>query len=389
MEHTSLIINIGSASKKYALYEEAREVARYHFEHENDHAIVTERYEGVETQTAIEAQEYHESTIYVMQRLAAHSPRHSISTIGIRVVAPGAYFYAPQRITYAYKERMRAVAEVAPLHIVPTLEELLKLDSTFPHTPVIGVSDSAFHRTIPTRARFYAIPHTTAEKFDIERFGYHGISMQSIVRSLHTLSEPIPRRTIVCHLGSGSSITALQDGISIDTSMGFTPLEGVPMATRVGTIDPGALLYLMKKLNLSLTDLDTYLNTECGLGGLSGISADIRTLIAYAESGDQNADNALATFAYHVQMYIGAYAAILGGIDLLVFTATIGERSSSMRARILHGLEHMGLVLDQKKNDITRETLSFIHTQDSPAHIAVVPTNEMKEIALTIHALPS
>ncbi len=388
METTSLVINIGSASKKYALYEEEKELATYHFEKEDGSFIVTETFNNAKEKLSLTENEYTQSTVFLLNRLKTKNNAFSIEQIGIRVVAPGTYFHATQPVTQEYITKLEEALLKAPLHIAPTLEEIKLLPSLFPDKPIVAVSDSAFHTTITESAQFYALPIETIQKYDIYRFGYHGISMQSIVRTLKKAINPLPRNIIICHLGSGSSITAVKDGKSYDTSMGFTPLEGLPMGTRVGNIDPGVITHLAKQLNLSPNDLDTYLNTQCGLHGLSGKTADVRELIALEQQGDKNAKRTLDYFSYHVKKYIGAYTAILNGVDLIVFTAGIGERSSIMRARILNDLEELGIIVNKEKNEAaSSENVSFIEDVTSKVKIAVIKTNEMKEIMYSIQGI--
>jgi len=385
METTSLVINIGSASKKYALYRGKEELATYHFEKEDGSFIVTETCTSMKKNTSLTMDEYTQSTAFLIKHLETKDDTIVIEQIGIRVVAPGTYFHTTQPVTQEYITKLEEALLKAPLHIAPTLEEIKLLPLLFPNKPIIAVSDSAFHTTMVKSAQFYALPIETIQKYDIHRFGYHGISMQSIVRTLKEITNPLPQNIIICHLGSGSSITAVKDGESFDTSMGFTPLEGLPMGTRVGNIDPGAITHLAKQINLSPDDLDTYLNTQCGLHGLSGKTADVRELLALEQHGDKNAELALNYFNYHVKKYIGAYTAALNGVDLVVFTAGIGERSPIMRARILNNLEGLGIIVNQEKNETaSSEDVSFIEDTTSKVKIAVIKTNEMKEIMMSI-----
>jgi len=388
MDTTSLIINIGSASKKYALYKGSEELATYHFEKEDDSFIVTEIFRGVKEKISLTENEYAQSTALLLRRLEIKENTCFIEQIGIRVVAPGTYFHTTQPITQEFIKNLEEASPKAPLHIVPTLDEIKLLPVLFPDKPIIAVSDSAFHATMTESAQFYALPIETIQKYDIYRFGYHGISMQSIMSTLGESLNPLPQNIVICHLGSGASITAIKDGKSYDTSMGFTPLEGLPMGTRVGDIDPGAITYIAKQLTLSPDDLNTYLNTQCGLRGLSGKTADVRELLALEQQGDKNAERALNYFSHHVKKYIGAYAAALNGIDLIVFTAGIGERSSIMRARILNNLGGLGIIVNKEKNETaSSENISFIEDTASKVKIVVIKTNEMKEIMFSMQSM--
>jgi acetate kinase len=232
---------------------------------------------------------------------------------------------------------------------------------------------------MPDRARFYAISKETAEK-GIVRYGYHGISFASLISKMTAVGK-VPERIIICHLGSGSSIGAFLGGKSIDTSMGFTPLEGIPMATRVGDIDPGAVIYLMKKFGFGPNELEEYLNTHCGLLGLSGKSDDLRTLIDLEKAGDKKAALAIDVLVYKIKKYIGAYTAALNGLDTLVFSGTIGERSFFLRSRICRDMENLGIILDDERNNNTVSRDGFIQSASSKVKIAVMITDEMGEIA--------
>lgn len=383
MEKTLLAINIGSASRKYAIYSGKDERYKYHFEKENGDFVVTQQKGEQETKTIITEDDFLYSTAYVIRKLKNEgiSP---IEKVGIRVVAPGTFFHTTQPITEHYIQKLRDALPMAPLHIAPTLAEIEQLPHLFPDIPILGLSDSAFHGTIQGPARLYALPLEDSERLGLYRYGYHGISVQSVVQTVTEMLGTIPQKTIVCHLGSGSSITALFEGKSVDTSMGFTPLEGIPMGTRPGDIDPGTLVFLTKALHLTPDQLDEYLNERCGLLGISGRTADIRELLSYEASGDKNAKQALDLFTYRIKKYIGAYMATLNGLDLLIFTATIGERSSIMRKRIVSSLDGIGIILDEEKNNAMTKENGFIEHDTSKTKIAVIKTNEMREMILEI-----
>lgn len=383
-----LIINLGSASKKYSLYEDEREIFRCHFEKENGDFVATESVGEAHSKNKISQEEYDHGGKRLLDVLILKNiikDAGEIAALGFRVVAPGEYFVKVRTIDAEYREKLKEAHEIAPLHIEAVLEGIEEFVNLLPQTSMIGVSDSAFHTTIPEVARLYALPIEDSRKYGLYRYGYHGISVASVLNTTKEMLGDLPPRVIVCHLGSGSSITAVSDGKSIDTSMGFTPLEGIVMATRSGDIDPGALLYLGKKLNLSFDGLDEYLNHKCGLLGLSGKESGVRGLIELENQGDENAKTALAVWAYRVKKYIGAYAAALGGLDLLIFTATIGERSFVMRERICEGLENLGIAIDKEKNtQLDGDKSGFIENGALPVRVAVITTDEMKQIAKEI-----
>lgn len=384
MEKKYLIINTGSASKKYALYLGTRELLRAHFETEGKKFVVAFAVNGKTETSVLAKKEFENSLGFLIDFLGSSgllTDTGKLSAVALRIVAPGTYFTEHRQIDAAYLKKLKNAEERAPLHIEPVLDEIALIKKLLPRTPLFGISDSAYHATMPDLVKRYSLPKKISAKLDIFRFGYHGISFQSVVRKSQNILGQIPEKMIVCHLGSGVSITAIKNGKSIDTSMGFTPLEGVPMGTRIGNIDPGAITYIAQKLKMSPAKLENLLNTECGLLGLSGKTADVRELIALAKKKDKNAIVAMDSFAYNIKKYVGAYMAALGGLDLLVFTATIGERSPIMRERILSGLEHLGVIIDKKKNSELISADGLIHSGKSPVKIAVLLTDELQEMA--------
>ncbi len=388
MDPRYLIINPGSASKKYALYAGEKKLCALYLEEEGGSftALLKTTDAAAQKKIAISEKDYRAGLSYALARMktaARGEGREAhIAGAGIRVVAPGAYFLSHAIIDDGYLAQLKKAREKAPLHTAAILAELSQLHAVMPAIPVAGISDSAFHAGMPAYARRYALPEETAEKYDLYRFGYHGISLQSALKRIEEITKtPPPPRIIACHLGSGASVTALRRGKSIDTSMGFTPLEGLVMGTRIGNIDAGAVLYLLEKSKTNPAKLLSFFNDRCGLLGLSGGAADMRELILGETRGEQKAEQALAHFAYHVKKYIGAYAAILGGIDLLVFTGAIGERSFIMRERICDGLAHLGIALDNKKNNSATGADAFIERNGATAKIAVIAADELRVIA--------
>lgn len=389
MDPKYLIVNPGSVSKKYALYQDDTEMYFAHFEQEKDQYVVTFKSPDSTSKDQIEPAIFASAVDFFLQKLMTEkviANQAAIAAIGIRVVAPGSIFTRHQIIDQDYRQQLSAERTSAPLHLNPLLEQLEQLTAIFPQLPIIGISDSAFHTTIPAASRHYAIPFSDTTQLDLHRFGYHGISVQSLLPKIKSLLGQVPPRIIVCHLGGGASLTAIQDGSSIDNSMGYTPLEGLIMATRVGNIDAGALIKLSQAKNLSLPELEEYLNTQSGLLGLSELSDDIRKLLVL-ENKKPQAKLALSAYVNSIKKYIGAYTAILNGLDLLVFTATIGERSSTIRERICANLDGLGIHLDQSVNDHIDSTDAIINTTDSPVTIAVLATNEMQAIAQQMRPL--
>ena len=299
----------------------------------------------------------------------------AIDAVGIRVVHGGSRFVKPVRVDDSVVGEIGKLAELAPLHNPIAVKVIEETRRTRPGVPVIAVFDTAFHQTMPPLAWRYAVP----QDLGVRRFGFHGISYS------YVSSRVDAKRHIICHLGNGASVCALHENKSIDTSMGFTPMEGLVMGTRAGDLDPGVLLYLMRK-GRSEADLDELLNHNCGLLGVSGRSGDARELENAARAGDADAEFALEMFAYRVAKYIGAYSAVLGGVDAVTFTAGIGEHSAFLRSRICHRLGFLGVEVDEELNRAARTDERCISR--GPVNVWVIPTNEELEIArMTFHEL--
>lgn len=378
-----LAVNTGSASKKYAIYDRDKEVFRAHLEWDGGGLMATFRFGEREEKRSVSEAEFSHGVELVLDRAEEAgiiSDRAEIGRVGARIVAPGEYFYSHRLIGESFFRRLEEAMEEAPLHIAPITKELAEIREALPGADMIAVSDSEFHATLTPETRTYALPKEAAEKYGIYRYGYHGTSVRSALRGAEKLFGKVPGRVIVCHLGSGASLTAVRDGKSFDTTMGFTPLEGLVMGTRIGDIDPGALIYLGEKLGLSYGKLEEYLNKECGLLALSGKTADIRELLKLEADGDGSAKLALGVFVYRVRKYIGAYAAAMGGADALIFTATIGERSSILRERIVEGLDFLGFRVNKRKNKSPKQTPRII-SGCFGKRVAVIPADELGEIA--------
>jgi acetate kinase len=268
------------------------------------------------------------------------------------------------------------------------LQEAKLLQSSFPKVSIIGASDSAFHAEKPLHAATYGISQTDAKAADVWRFGYHGLSVASVVEKLRE-AKKLPKRLVVCHLGSGASVTAVLEGKSIDTSMGYSPLEGLVMSTRSGSIDPTAVDTLATARKVSAKKLQHYLNAESGLLGLSGESDDIRELLVLEEKGHKGATLALDTYVYRVQLAIGQMVAALGGIDGLVFTGTVGERSAIIRRRIVSAMLYLGLALDSRVHEPidNPQDITVISQSRHPAIVMIVPTDEAQSILQAVHTL--
>jgi acetate kinase len=304
------------------------------------------------------------------------SSQWTIDGVGCRIVHGGSDFREPTLVDDRVLERIHALSELAPLHNPPALEAIEEVRGQLRGVPIVAVFDTAFHQTLPPVASTYAV----RRELGVRRYGFHGISYSYVTRRLtHHLGPG--KRLILCHLGNGASICAVAGGKSIDTSMGFTPMEGLVMGTRSGDLDPGVILFLLRK-GMTEADIDDALNHRSGLLGISGTSGDVRTLEASARKGDAGAELALEAFAYRASKYIAAYAAALNGVDALVFTAGIGEHSSFMRKRICSRLSFMDIVLDDTLNDDRRRDERRISR--GKVEVWVIPTDEEAEIARVV-----
>lgn len=376
-----LVANAGSSSRRYALYNGGRALASAHLERKGEGFQAN--LSGSESPTPITEEAFHGGPGFFLESLlrsGAIRGTSEIDGVALRVVAPGTLFQRHAAIDGEYLKALEAAASQAPLHTGPVLAEAQAWRTLLPAARMLGISDSAFHSTLPAAAREYALPTEDADRWDIHRFGYHGISAQSVLRKLERRGL-LPERIVLCHLGSGASVMAIRGGKSADASMGFSPLEGLVMGSRSGDLDPAAALCLARKAGMDAQGLEKYLNTRCGLLGLSGSSADMRRLLQGEEDGDARAASAVEAFVYRARKYIGAFAAALGGMDLLVFTAAIGERSPAIRARICQGLDWMRVHLDPSRNAVAVARDAALHLPGSTADIAVVMTDEMAEMA--------
>ncbi len=310
------------------------------------------------------------------------SSMDEIDAVGHRVVHGGEKFTKSVIVTDEVIKGLNEVAELAPLHNPPNIMGIDACKEIMPNTPMAVVFDTAFHQTMPKESYIYGIPYELYEKYAIRRYGFHGISHDFVSnRASEILGKDLKdMNTVTCHLGNGSSISAIQDGKCLDTSMGFTPLAGLIMGTRCGDLDPAVVTYLMGKENLSATEVSNLLNKESGVLGISGVSSDFRDIENAADDGNKRARLALDIFNNRAKKYIGGYASLMGGIDTLVFTAGLGENAIDTRIDICKGLEFLGIKIDKKANDI-RGKEAVISTDDSKVKVIVIPTNEELVIA--------
>ena len=308
---------------------------------------------------------------------------NEIDAVGHRVVHGGEMFNASVFITDEVIKNMEECIELAPLHNPPNLKGVGAISSLLPDVPQVAVFDTAFHQTMPKHAYMYALPQALYKKYGIRRYGFHGTSHRFVAaRACDVLGRDYNKQRIIsCHLGNGASVTAIKDGKSVDTSMGFTPVEGLMMGTRCGDLDVGAVSYIMDKETIGTRSASTLFNKHSGMLGVTGISSDMREVEEAAEKGDENAALGLEMYTYRIKKYIGAYAAAMGGVDVLVFTGGIGENGDTVRTESCKGLEFIGIEIDESKNEGLRGEEMDISTSGSNVRVMVVPTNEELVIA--------
>jgi acetate kinase len=311
-----------------------------------------------------------------------------IDAVGHRMVHGGEKFACSTLLTEEVLKTVESCNDLAPLHNPPTLVGVAACKELLPTTPMVGVFDTAFHQTMPPEAYIYGLPYEYYEKYAVRRYGFHGTSHKYVsLRAAEILGKkPEDLKIVVCHLGNGSSISAVDGGKCVDTSMGLTPLEGLVMGTRSGDIDPAILEYYANKEGLTLSEVTTVLNKKSGMEGLTGGKSDFRDLEEGYEAGDQACIDAIEVFCYNVARFVGAYAASLNGVDVIAFTAGIGENSGFVRGKICEYLGYLGITIDAEQNSKRGEDI-IISTPDSKVTVCVIPTNEELMIARDTKAL--
>ena len=308
---------------------------------------------------------------------------NEIDAIGHRLVHGGETFQESCYLDDITIKGVEDCSDLAPLHNPANLKGIYAMKTVLPNVPQVGVFDTSFHQTMPDYSFMYALPYSLYKKYGIRRYGFHGTSHSYVSkRACEILNVDYnTQKMITCHLGNGASITAIKNGKSLDTSMGLTPVEGLIMGTRSGDVDAGALTLIMEKEEIDFSSLNTLLNKHSGVLGISGISSDMREVESAAGEGDERAVLSLKMYDYRVKKYIGAYAAAMGGVDLLIFTGGIGENSSETRENICKDLEFIGLEFDRQKNDGVRSKELVISKKGSKVTVMIVPTNEEFVIA--------
>jgi acetate kinase len=375
-----LVLNSGSSSIKYQLFDMSSGIA-----------IASGSIEKIGE--ASHVPDHRAGLRQIMQSLAQAGVLWETSRllgIGHRVVHGGA-FARPMRIDAAVIDEIRKTIPLAPLHNGPNLAGIELARELFPAVPQVAVFDTAFHQTLPPNAYTYPLPRDLSEKHHIRRYGFHGTSHRYVAaQAAKHLGQPLDALALITlHLGNGASATAIRAGESVDTSMGMTPLEGLMMGTRCGDIDPEIPLYLQRECGLNAREVETLLNSQSGLKGICGIN-DMREVQSLAEKGNANAKLAIDVFCYRIKKYIGAYIAVLGKLDALIFTAGIGEHSAFIRSRCCSGLGVFGIAINEALNAQPSNGIRHIQTADSPVRVLVVPTDEELEIArMTVDCIRS
>ncbi len=390
-----LVINCGSSSLKFQLiHSESEEVlARGLCERIGiEGSRITYQPAGREKVVVISPMPTHAEAVELVkevltdQHYGVIKSLKEVGAVGHRVAHGGETFTSSARITDETIRAIEACSDLAPLHNPASLIGIRACRNLMPDTPMVAVFDTAFHQTMPETSYLYGVPYEYYEKYKVRKYGFHGTSHSYVSRrAAEYLNRPYDSmRMVVCHLGNGSSITAVQNGKSMDTSMGFTPLEGLLMGTRSGDLDPGVMQFLMHKENLTIDGMLDVLNRKSGVLGISGVSSDFRDIVEAAENGSQRAKMALDSFTYRVAKYVGAYTAAMKGIDAIVFTAGVGENDGIIRKNVCGHVSFLGIEIDDEANE-KRGKEQLISTADSKVAVLVIPTNE--ELAIAREAL--
>lgn len=386
-----LVINCGSSSLKYQLIDMQNEnvlakglVERIGIEG----SVLSQSVDGRDKYVIKQEMKDHKEAIQLVLKALMDENNgviksiEEISAVGHRVVHGGEKYSHSVLINGDVMKSLEECAKLAPLHNPPNIIGINACKEIMPGVPMVAVFDTAFHQTMPKEAYMYALPYEYYTQYGIRKYGFHGTSHKYVSQKAAEAMRKDVRelKIITCHLGNGSSIAAVKNGESIDTTMGFTPLEGLAMGTRCGSIDPAVVPFLAKEMNLSVAEVENILNKKSGVLGISGVSSDFRDIMAEAEKGNTRAELAINLFNYKVKKYIGAYAAAMGGVDSIVFTAGVGENSKEMREEICKGLEFLGIEIDNDRNN-TRGKIAEISSPNSKVKVYVIPTDEELMIA--------
>lgn len=387
-----LVLNCGSSSIKYALYNMDDKSVMTSGGAERvglDGAFVKVKLPNGEKKTVMhDIPEHTEGVKFIFSLLTdpeigVIKDLNEIDAVGHRMVHGGEKFNKSVVLTDEVLKTFEECIDLAPLHNPANLKGVKAVSELMPGLPQVGVFDTAFHQTMPAHSYLYAIPYELYEKYGVRRYGFHGTSHRYVSKRVCDFLgvNPADKKVITCHIGNGGSIAAVDGGKCVDTSMGLTPLEGLMMGTRSGDIDGGAITFLEKKLGLDADGMSNLLNKKSGVLGITGISSDMREIESANDESNERAKLALDMYSYRIKKYVGAYAAAMGGCDIIVFTAGVGENQASMREDVCKNMEYMGVKLDVEKNKTIRGEEAIISTPDSKVTVCVIPTDEELMIA--------
>jgi len=387
-----LVLNCGSSSIKYQLFDMTEKIVMAKGIVEKiglkGSFLKNEDVNGNKLRLEGEVLDHQSGIEYVLGVLISKkhgciSNLSEIEAVGHRVAHGGERFTDSAFINAAVKKDIEACIELAPLHNPANLKGILAMEALLPTIPQVAVFDTAFHQTMPAHAYMYATPYSLYKKYGMRRYGFHGTSHRFVAQQAckHLAVDFNTQRIITCHLGNGASMAAIKNGKSVDTSMGLTPVEGLIMGTRAGDLDLGVLTYLMDKEELSLNAATTLINKHSGMYGISGVSSDMREIENAMHAGNERAILAMKMYDYRIKKYVGAYAAAMGGVDILIFTGGIGENGDINRTGVCENMEYMGIKIDENINKGLRGKEVVISTEDSKVKVMVVPTNEELVIA--------
>jgi acetate kinase len=387
-----LVLNCGSSSIKYKLFEmESKEVVAQGGIEKigmKGSFLKLTLPDGQKVMLEGEILEHRAGIEYILgvllsEKYGCIKSLEEIEAVGHRVVHGGERFNSSVLITDEVIDMLNESIELAPLHNPPNLKGIYAIQELLPDTPQVSVFDTAFHQTMPDYAYMYGIPYSLYEKYGIRRYGFHGTSHRYVSkRACEFLGIPYEeQRIITAHIGNGGSVTAIKNGKSVDTSMGMTPVEGLIMGTRSGDVDPGIISYIMDKEHMGTSGISTLLNKFSGVLGISGVSSDMREIEAGIKSGNKRAQLAMNTYNYRIKKYVGSYAAILGGMDILVFTGGVGENQPVTRSYVCKNMEFMGIELDEELNASVRAKEVVISKPTSKVKVVIIPTDEELTIA--------
>ena len=395
-----LVVNAGSSSLKYQLFDTSNDTVvakglcdRIGIDGTLEHKRLAD---GKVYSAQVKMDNHSQALKYLVEALldkdhGCVSSMSDIEAIGHRVVHGGAYFSESVLVTEDVLAKLELCRDLAPLHTGAHIMGIQGCLDVMPNTPQVLVFDTAFHQTMPKEAYMYALDYDVYEKYAVRRYGAHGTSHRYVAgEMLKLLDKPVEETKIItCHLGNGSSISAVKGGKVIDTSMGFTPLAGVMMGTRCGDMDPAIVPFLMQKLDLNPDEVNTYMNKKCGFLGISGVSSDCRDIEAAIAQGNERATLSIKMLGYQIRKYIGSYTAAMDGVDAIVFTAGIGENTASVRAEALRNLSYFGIEFDEEVNEATkgRSGVTKLSTENSKVAIYMIPTNEELVIARDTEAI--